>query len=112
MMDNESKILKQYARLLRSYVEMRQQMVDLLRMLDEEEITRENNVQRTAADLLDMAFDYVDEARERLEPVDKLLMTAQPLFFGHSQLIAGATGDTLDLDDLHDLLDGLNLDLD
>jgi hypothetical protein len=111
-MDNDSKIVRQYAQLLHTYVEMRQQMVDLLRMLDEEEIPKENSTQRVAADLLDMAFEYVDESRERLEPVDKLLMSVQPLFFGYSHLMIGVDADTQDLDDLRDLLGGLNLDLD
>lgn len=109
---DDNKILKQYARLLRSYVEMRQQMVDLLHTLDDEEIAKESNAQRTASDLLDMAFDYMDEARERLEPVDKLMISAQALFFGYGHLTAGTTGDDQDLNDLRDLLHGLNLDLD
>jgi hypothetical protein len=111
-MDGNTEILKQYARLLKTYVEMRQQLVELLRVMDEEEIPKETSVQRTASEILDMAFDYMDEAREQLEPVDKLIMSVKPLFFGYSALIEGAfTGDS-ELDDLRDLLNGLNLDLD
>ena len=111
-MDNNSRILKQYAQLLKTYVEMRQQLVDLLRTLDEEEISRATGAQRTAGELLDMAFDYMDEARERLEPVDKLLTSVQPLFFGYNLLTDGSRDDEGDLDNLRELLKGLNLDLD
>lgn len=107
-MSTEQKILQHYAQLLRTYVEMRQQLVDLLRALDEEERPRGVGPARTAAELLDMAYEYVDEAREHLEPVDKLLMSVQPLFFAHSLLVDGE--DDPNLDDLRDLLSGLNLD--
>ncbi|MEZ4635363.1 MAG: hypothetical protein R2856_10405 [Caldilineaceae bacterium] len=103
--------MKQYAHLLRTYVEMRQGLVDLLRTLDEEEIDRGTGSRRTAADLLDMAFEYIDEARERLEPVDKLMMSVQPLFFGYSLLIGTPDDEQRTLDNLRDLLDDLNLDI-
>ncbi len=109
-MSTETRIVTQYAHLLRRYVEMRQALVDLLRTLDEEEIDRGSSSRRTAADLLDMAFEYMDEAREHLEPVDKLMMSAPPLFFGYSLLMEGPDDDRQNLNDLRDLLDGLNLD--
>jgi hypothetical protein len=109
-MSTESKIVQQYAHLLRTYVEMRQGLVDLLHTLDEEEIDKGSSSRRTAADLLDMAFEYMDEARERLEPVDKLMMSVQPLFFGYSLLAGTPEDEQQGLDDLRDLLDGLNLD--
>ncbi len=106
----EQTILQQYAQLLRTYVEMRQQMVDLLRTMDEEESPQGSGAARTAADLLDMAYEFMDETREHLEPVDKLLMAVQPLFFAHSMLLEGSEEEP-NMDDLRDLLKGLNLDL-
>jgi hypothetical protein len=111
-MAKNTEILERYAQLLTTYVEMRQQLVDLLRILDEEEVPRETTMQRTASELLDMAFEYVDEAREQLAPVDKLMISAKPLFFGYSAFMDGSLPGESELDDLRDLLNGLNLDLD
>jgi hypothetical protein len=111
-MDGNTEILKRYSGLLRTYVEMRQQLVDLLRLMDEEEIAKETSIQRTASEMLDMAFDYMDEAREQLEPIDKLMVSVKPLFFGYSALTETSFHGDNDLDDLRDLLNGLNLDLD
>ncbi len=110
-MDKKNSLLTRYAQLLQDYVSMRQQLVDLLRAMDEEEVSKGTGAKRTASDLLDMAFDYLDQAHGELETVDKLLIAAQPLFFGHSLLADGGVETDSDLDDLRDLLRGLNLDL-
>ena len=110
-MDGESKTLREYAQFLKAYANMRYRISMLMWAMEEEQVPTQTAAQRTADDLLDMAYEYMDDVNERLTDVDELMASVQSLLFGYHHLFCeDSFAADRDMDDLRTLLSSLALD--